>query len=109
MQEIGRKTEGVWKPSPGSVYFLMKRLNTEGLLIPMPHSPEKKYLATKKAKDEIARTHSELKSLLAWNLQLLEILVGFLDPTEAERLKLMQAVAEAPTERLSAARAALAS
>ncbi|MHA1917135.1 MAG: PadR family transcriptional regulator [Candidatus Ranarchaeia archaeon] len=49
-KEIGEKTEGKWKPSPGSIYPLFARLEKEGLIEEVSHKPggKKEYTLSKK-------------------------------------------------------------
>jgi DNA-binding PadR family transcriptional regulator len=52
MDEIPKMTEDVWKPSPGSVYYLLAEMMEDDLLIQVPtgESGVKRYICSNKGK-----------------------------------------------------------
>jgi DNA-binding PadR family transcriptional regulator len=65
MRTIEEKTEGAWRPGPGTVYPLLRSLVKEGLL-EKPGTPETsttvKYSVTKKGKQELEEMQRTLAS-----------------------------------------------
>lgn len=53
VQEINARTEGLWKPSPGSIYPLLSRLNEKSYIqeIEKDDSGLKRYMLTEKGRD----------------------------------------------------------
>ncbi|MFQ6011155.1 MAG: PadR family transcriptional regulator [Nitrososphaerales archaeon] len=49
---ITEKSKGGWRPSPGSIYFIIKELTKEGKLLNIGKG-EKKYITTKSGLDEL--------------------------------------------------------
>ena len=54
IQEIEKRSNGAWKPSPGSVYPTLQLLADEGLLLSKEASGRKTYSLTKSGKEEAA-------------------------------------------------------
>lgn len=52
IQEIEKRSEGAWKPSPGSVYPTLQLLTDEGQLLAKEADGRKTYSLTKSGKDE---------------------------------------------------------
>src|SRR3954451_219248 len=46
MQEIERRTDGVWRPSPGAVYPALSQLEDEGLVRATEHDGRRSYELT---------------------------------------------------------------
>lgn len=101
MDEISKRSSGSWIPSPGSVYFLLEELLNEGLLMLMPHSAEKRYIATSKAVEELKRLAGEMRELLYWDLNIFSILFELLSPHEKVRIALIKKIAKLPEESLA--------
>jgi DNA-binding PadR family transcriptional regulator len=66
MGTIEEKTEGAWRPGPGTIYPLLRSLVKEGLLEASPGSGEVgvtiKYSVTKKGKQELVEMQRTLAS-----------------------------------------------
>jgi DNA-binding PadR family transcriptional regulator len=54
IQEIEKRSNGAWKPSPGSVYPTLQLLADEGLLLSKEASGRKTYSLTESGKEEAA-------------------------------------------------------
>lgn len=66
-QQISEMTEGAWKPSPGSIYYILERLRHEELIsgIFSTAKGQKKYITTSKGR---AQLWLEREAVLpAWN------------------------------------------
>jgi DNA-binding PadR family transcriptional regulator len=59
MSEIEKKTNGGWKPSPGSVYPLLARLQGNGYIreVPSEESGIKRYMLTDKGRQLLEEQH----------------------------------------------------
>jgi len=55
IQEIGERTGGVWKPSPGSVYPTLQLLEDEGVIEGVEGSGRKLFTLTETGREEAAR------------------------------------------------------
>jgi DNA-binding PadR family transcriptional regulator len=60
IQEIERRTEGVWKPSPGSVYPALQQLEDEGLVQAAESEGKRAYDLTADGRDYVANNREEL-------------------------------------------------
>jgi DNA-binding PadR family transcriptional regulator len=60
IQEIDRRTEGVWKPSPGSVYPALQQLEDEGLVQTVESEGKRAYELTAEGRDYVAANRDEL-------------------------------------------------
>jgi DNA-binding PadR family transcriptional regulator len=60
IQEIERRTEGVWKPSPGSVYPALQQLEDEGLVQAAESEGKRAYELTAEGRDYVAANREEL-------------------------------------------------
>lgn len=66
MQRIEERTEGGWRPGPGTVYPLLKALVKERLLSALPKSSKSAkvvYSITKAGEDELSAMRSRMTSL----------------------------------------------
>ena len=54
MQEIERRSDGVWRPSPGSVYPALQQLEDEGLVRATEHEGRKQFELTDAGRDAAA-------------------------------------------------------
>jgi DNA-binding PadR family transcriptional regulator len=59
MQEIERRSEGVWRPSPGSVYPALQQLEDEGLVRPEESDGRKLFHLTEAGRAAAAETSGE--------------------------------------------------
>ena len=60
MQEIERRSEGVWRPSPGSVYPALQLLEDEGLVRVEPGESGKAYVLTDAGREHVEAHRDEL-------------------------------------------------
>src|SRR3954471_4963407 len=60
IQEIERRTEGVWKPSPGSVYPALQQLEDEGLVQTAETEGKRAYELTAEGREYVANSREEL-------------------------------------------------
>jgi DNA-binding PadR family transcriptional regulator len=60
IQEIERRTEGVWKPSPGSVYPALQQLEDEGLVQAAESEGKRAYDLTAEGREYVATNGEEL-------------------------------------------------
>jgi DNA-binding PadR family transcriptional regulator len=60
IQEIERRTEGVWKPSPGSVYPALQQLEDEGLVRTIESEGKRAYELTPEGREYVASNRDEL-------------------------------------------------
>jgi len=67
----------------------------------MPHSAEKRYIATSKAVEELKRLAGEMRELLYWDLNIFSILFELLSPQEKVRIALIKKIAKLPEESLA--------
>lgn len=69
-QKISEMTNGEWKPSPGSIYYILDRLTKDELIggIFTPTKGQKKYITTARGKSQLTLEKEAL--LPAWNKHL---------------------------------------
>jgi DNA-binding PadR family transcriptional regulator len=60
IQEIERRTEGVWKPSPGSVYPALQQLEDEGLVRAAETEGKRAYDLTPEGREYVEANREEL-------------------------------------------------
>ena len=60
IQEIERRTEGVWKPSPGSVYPALQQLEDEGLVRAAETEGKRAYDLTPEGREYVETNRAEL-------------------------------------------------
>ena len=60
IQEIERRTEGVWKPSPGSVYPALQQLEDEGLVHAVEFEGKRAYELTPEGREYVDGNREEL-------------------------------------------------
>jgi DNA-binding PadR family transcriptional regulator len=55
IERIGERTGGIWKPSPGSIYYITNELESKGLLKKLKVEEERypKYIITLRGKEEL--------------------------------------------------------
>ncbi len=74
LQEAIRKTsEGVWKPGPGSIYFLLEELRKADLIVELPGrgGTVRRYVISNKGKAELAKLRAETEDEVKRQLRLL--------------------------------------
>ena len=71
VQKISGMTSGAWKPSPGSIYYILERLAKEELIseIFTPIKGQKKYITTARGKSYLTLEREAL--LPSWNKHLI--------------------------------------
>src|SRR5437667_11502557 len=62
IQEIGARTEGVWRPSAGSVYPALQQLEDEGLISETGEDRRRLYTLTEQGRAYVEAHADELKS-----------------------------------------------
>jgi DNA-binding PadR family transcriptional regulator len=74
LQEVIRKTSGgVWKPGPGSIYFLLEELRKGERIVELPHrgGTVRRYVISNKGKAELAKLRGEMDEEVRKQLRLL--------------------------------------
>ncbi|HUI01415.1 MAG TPA: PadR family transcriptional regulator [Nitrososphaerales archaeon] len=74
LQEQIRKTsQGVWKPGPGSIYFLLDELRKGELVVELPRrgGTARRYVISNKGKAELAKLKGELDAEVRRQVNLL--------------------------------------
>ncbi|MEM2179667.1 MAG: PadR family transcriptional regulator [Nitrososphaeria archaeon] len=86
IDRMAERTGGIWKPSPGSIYYLTNELETKGLLKKLKVEEEKypKYIITQKGKEELENMIASSKKDI---LKILTILKLYAEIIEDQRLK----------------------
>jgi DNA-binding PadR family transcriptional regulator len=71
--EIRKTSEGVWKPGPGSIYFLLDELRKSELVVELPHrgGTVRRYVISNKGKSELAKLKGEMDAEVRRQLRLL--------------------------------------
>jgi DNA-binding PadR family transcriptional regulator len=95
MQDIESKTEGAWRPGPGAIYPVLKKLSGEKLITPHKDqgaSPHTVYAVTQAGLDRIALVKKTMKSSgERWSL-MRRVFSDILEPED-----LVKFVVEAPS------------
>ncbi len=54
-EQIGRTSAGAWKPGPGSIYFMIRGLRDENLIVELPggRGTTRRYVISNKGKAEL--------------------------------------------------------
>jgi DNA-binding PadR family transcriptional regulator len=60
IQEIERRTEGLWKPSPGSVYPALQQLEDEGLVAPNEAAGRRAYELTDQGREYVEANREDI-------------------------------------------------
>src|SRR6476646_10896936 len=63
MQEIERRSEGVWRPSPGSIYPVLQQLEDELLVTVQEGGSGRTFALTDEGRDHVAERRDELAKL----------------------------------------------
>lgn len=66
IKAIHAKSEGAWRPSPGSVYPTLQQLVDEGLIAPTSQGPRAEYALTDEGRAHVAEHQDEIAA--AWSL-----------------------------------------
>ena len=72
-EEIRKSSEGVWKPSPGSIYFLLEELRKAEYVVELPKrgGTTRRYVISNKGKAELAKLSGEVDAEVRRQLRLL--------------------------------------
>jgi DNA-binding PadR family transcriptional regulator len=62
MQEIERRTDGVWRPSPGAVYPALSQLEDEGLVRAVEQDRRRSYELTGEGREYVETRREELRA-----------------------------------------------
>jgi len=100
IESIKERSAGKWTPSPGSVYYIIDKLLNQQLLMPMPHSQEKRYIATGRGIEALKNDSVKLKESILWSIMVLSMLADYLETDEAKRMKLLLKVADLPKDKI---------
>jgi DNA-binding PadR family transcriptional regulator len=71
--EIRKTSAGVWKPGPGSIYFLLDELRKGENIVELPHrgGTVRRYVISNKGKAELAKLRGEIDGEVRRQLKLL--------------------------------------
>ena len=80
---ISESTNGAWKPSPGSIYYILERLAKEELIseIFTPTKGQKKYITTARGKSYLTIEREALLSSWSKHLILTKVMADILGIT----------------------------
>lgn len=72
-EQINRLSSGEWAPSPGSIYFILKELLNEGLIIELPRRDGniRRYIISNKGKEELSKLSRDIGKEVRKQLNLL--------------------------------------
>ena len=72
-EQIGRSSAGVWKPGPGSIYFMIKGLREKELIVELPAGTgtTRRYVISNKGKAELERKKAEVAKEVRKQLEVL--------------------------------------
>ena len=75
---VGRSSAGAWKPGPGSIYFMIKGLRNDGLIVELPASggTTRRYVISNKGKVELEKMRAEAQKETKKQLELLAYYSG---------------------------------
>jgi DNA-binding PadR family transcriptional regulator len=92
IQEIGERSGGVWRPSPGSIYPALQQMEDEGLIrAETGEGGRRAYLLTEEGRSYAAAHQEELRA--PWN-----VLAGSVDSEAMELRRLFHQVAAAAVQ-----------
>lgn len=86
-KEIGRVTEGEWRPGPGSIYLILGELLKKGLITELTkrEGNERRYIISGKGKAELDRMAQATEADVSRQLRLLAVYSFLAGNTELER------------------------
>ena len=72
-EEIRKTSEGVWKPGPGSIYFLLEELRKAELVVELPRrgGTTRRYIISNKGKAELTKLRGAISDDVKRQLKLL--------------------------------------
>ena len=61
-EQIRRSSQGVWKPGPGSIYFMIKALREDALIVELPGTKgtTRRYVIANKGRTELEKRRAEV-------------------------------------------------
>jgi len=72
-EEIRKTSEGVWKPGPGSIYFVLEQLRKSESIVELPRKggTTRRYVISTKGKAELAKLRGQMDEEVKRQLRLL--------------------------------------
>jgi DNA-binding PadR family transcriptional regulator len=72
-EQIRRTSSGVWKPGPGSIYFMMSELRDRELVVELPHrgGTTRRYVISNKGKAELEKMRGAVQGETKKQLEIL--------------------------------------
>jgi len=72
-EQIRKESSGVWKPGPGSIYFILEELRKAEDIVELPRrgGTVRRYVISNKGKAELARLRQEMEGEVKRQLRLL--------------------------------------
>ena len=72
-EEIRKTSEGVWKPGPGSIYFILDELRKSEFIVELPRKggTTRRYVISNKGKAELAKLRAAIDDEVRRQLKLL--------------------------------------
>ncbi len=63
-EQIRRSSSGVWRPGPGSIYFMIRGLRDEGLIVELPASggTTRRYVISTKGRGELEKRRGQVRT-----------------------------------------------
>ena len=74
-REIKKFSTGIWNPGPGSIYFLLAELRKKELVaeLPQQQSTTRKYVISRKGRDELSSLSNDVEKEVRKQLELLSL------------------------------------
>jgi len=72
-EEVRKTSDGVWRPGPGSIYFLLEELRRGELIVELPKrsGTVRRYIISNKGKVELSKLKGEIDDEVRRQLKLL--------------------------------------
>lgn len=72
-EQISRSSAGVWKPGPGSIYFMIRGLRDEGLIVELPggEGTTRRYVISNKGRAVLEKKRGEVTAEVKKQLEVL--------------------------------------
>lgn len=73
--QILRRSSGEWRPGPGSIYLILKKLLAKGLIVELPNrgGTTRRYVISTKGREELSRSSKEARAEVSKLLKLLSL------------------------------------
>jgi len=91
-EEIRKTSEGIWRPGPGSIYFLLDELRKGDLVVELPKrgGTVRRYIISNKGKAELVKLRGAINGEVRRQLKLLAYCCDHTsNPKMAEGLRLL--------------------